>query len=62
MEGNLSQDLSRSELGWREKTTTMEAIRVLPRCFCLEQRWTWLLHPWRTCYGYTRVFTLQGVS
>ncbi len=39
----------------------MEGVWVLPRCFCLEQRWTWLLHYWKTCCGYIGVPTLQGI-
>jgi hypothetical protein len=59
--GNLLKDPNRFLFGWGEETTIVEAPRVLPRCFQLEQRWVWLLHHKITCDGHIRVSTLQGV-
>ncbi len=35
---NLSEDSSRSLFGSTKETIVVEAPKVLPRCFCLEQR------------------------
>jgi hypothetical protein len=59
---DLPKDLSWSQPRWGKKATTLESLRVLPRCVCLEQKGTRLLYHWKTFPKHIRVSTLQGIS